>query len=190
MPIDFDLEKIRKQFDCTNYFETGLWDPRDEKISTRKALTCKFKNIFCVELRKEWVDLGREIFKKEIEEGRYTLINDDSNYIAKYLTGNIFEKKTLFFLDAHVDNENIRGYINKCPLINELNAIKQMVRKDNIIMVDDLRILRNNNPWGETSYGKINFIDKIKEIILEINPGYKFKTLDGYVKNDVLMAYV
>tara|TARA_B100001094_G_C17897962_1_gene654963 strand:- start:380 stop:520 length:141 start_codon:yes stop_codon:yes gene_type:complete len=24
MPINFDLEKIRKEYDCLNYFETGL----------------------------------------------------------------------------------------------------------------------------------------------------------------------
>jgi hypothetical protein len=37
MPIGFDLEKIRCEYNCSNYFETGLWDPRDD-ISAKLAL--------------------------------------------------------------------------------------------------------------------------------------------------------
>ena len=36
MPIKFDIEKIRKKYNCLNYFETGLWDPRDN-VSSKKA---------------------------------------------------------------------------------------------------------------------------------------------------------
>lgn len=28
MPIRFDIEKLRVEHNCVNYFETGLWDPR------------------------------------------------------------------------------------------------------------------------------------------------------------------
>ena len=65
-----------------------------------------------------------------------------------------------------------------------------MERKDNIILIDDLRIIKKPYPWGETSYGNIDFLDNIKEKILEINNNYKFKTLDGYINDDVLMAYL
>ena len=62
--------------------------------------------------------------------------------------------------------------------------------KNNIILVDDLRIIKQSFPWGEDSYGNINFYDEIKKIILEINPEYKFITLDGHIKDDVLMCYI
>ena len=99
-------------------------------------------------------------------------------------------KRQFFFLDAHVDNSNIHNYKKKCPIFEELNAISSLSRKDNVILIDDLRIITTSFPWGETSYGDIDFLQQIKDKILSINNKYKFSTLDGYIKNDVLMAYV
>jgi archaellum biogenesis ATPase FlaH len=107
-----------------------------------------------------------------------------------YLTNDAFKNKTMFFLDAHVDNSNIHHYKKRCPLFEELEAIKKIERKDNVILIDDLRIIRNAFPWGETSYGHIDFLKQIIELILTINPDYKFATLDGHIADDVLIAYV
>jgi hypothetical protein len=96
----------------------------------------------------------------------------------------------VFFLDAHVDNNNIHNYKKKCPLFEELEAIKSIERKDNVILIDDLRAFKDVFPWGETSYGRVDFLQKLKEAILSINKDYKFSTLDGYIKDDVLLAYV
>jgi hypothetical protein len=96
----------------------------------------------------------------------------------------------MFFLDAHVDNTNIHNYKLRCPLFDELEAIKSIERKDNIILIDDLRIITTLFPWGERSFGSINFLDKIKEKILTINNQYKFSTLNGEIENDVLLAYI
>ena len=189
MPISFDLEAIRAKHGCVDYFETGLWDPRTD-VSSKIALNSNFKKVYCVELREDWVQIGNDIFKKEIESGRYTLINDDSANISKYLNDSSFPDKTMFFLDSHVDNTNIKNFKLKCPLFEELGAINGLARKDNVILIDDLRIIKEDYPWGETAYGKINFLQKIKERILEINPRYTFDTLDGHVKDDVLLCYV
>jgi hypothetical protein len=189
MPINFDLENLRQKFNCVNYFETGLWDPR-QNVSSTKALECNFKKVFCIEIRKDFVNLGNQIFNKEIQSGRYNLFNDDSVNMIKYLKTDDFNNKTLFFLDAHVDNYNISNYKKKCPLFEELTAIKSLPRNDNIILIDDLRIIKNSFPWGETSYGNINFLDSIINLILSINNNYKFTTLNGHVENDVLLAYI
>lgn len=190
MPISFDLEKLRVQFNCVNYFETGLWDPRDINISSRKALACGFKNIFSMEIRSDFINLAKDIFSQDILTGRYNLILDDSTNLYKYLNNNIFDDKTMFFLDAHVDNPNIKNYTKRCPLLSELDAIKNINRKDNIILVDDVRELIKPYPWNETSYGPIIFLDSIKEKILSINKNYKFQLLDGHIKDDVLLAYI
>lgn len=189
MPINFDLEKLRKEHNCINYFETGLWDPRCN-VSSRKALSCEFNKLYCIEIKKEWVDIGKEVFEDDIESGRYTLIFDDSINMKKYIMNNDFKEKTMFFLDAHVDSAYIKNYVKKCPLFDELEAIKSLSRNDNLILIDDVRVLKENYPWGETSYGNINFLDKIKEKILEINENYKFSTLNGHIEDDVLLAYV
>ena len=110
--------------------------------------------------------------------------------MKNYINTNVFNSKTMFFLDAHVDNNNITNYKKKCPLFDELEAIKCINRKDNVILIDDLRIINTSFPWGETSYGNINFLEQIKQKILTINKNYKFSTLNGHVNNDVLLAYV
>jgi hypothetical protein len=189
MPISFDLESLRKEYNCVNYFETGLWDPRSN-VSSKQALSCGFDKVYCIEIRKDWVDLGNDIFKEYIIKGRYNLYLDDSTNMKKYIMNDNFSNKTMFFLDAHVDNNNIHNYKRKCPLFDELEAIKSIERKDNIILIDDLRIIKSAFPWGETSYGNIDFLQQIKQTILTINKDYKFATLNGHVNDDVLIAYL
>jgi hypothetical protein len=189
MPISFDLEYLRKTHECVNYFETGLYDPRYD-ISSKSALSCGFDKVYCIEIRKDWVDLGNEVFKEYIITGKYNLYLDDSTNMKKYLMSDDFNNKTMFFLDAHVDNNNIHNYKKKCPLFDELEAIKSIERKDNVILIDDLRIIKQSFPWGETSYGNIDFLQQIKETILTINKDYKFSTLNGHINDDVLLAYV
>ena len=189
MPINFDLEKLRKEHACLNYFETGLWDPRDN-VSSKIALSSGFEKVYCIEIRKDWVDLGNKIFEKDIVNGRYNLILDDSSNMKNYLNNDMFKEKTMFFLDAHVDNNNIHNFKKRCPLFDELEAINSLNRKDNVILIDDLRIINTPFPWGEDSYGNINFLQQIKEKILTINNNYKFSTLNGYINDDVLLAYL
>jgi hypothetical protein len=189
MPIKFDLEGLRKQHDCSIYFETGLWDARGN-VSSKQALAAGFDKVFCIEIRQNLVDIGMEVFQEQITSGRYNLFCDDSTNMKEYLQNEAFAKKTMFFLDAHVDNGNIQNYKKKCPLFEELDAIASLDRKDNIILVDDLRIITGAFPWGETSYGNIDFLSQIKQKILSINPNYKFSTLEGHVANDVLLAYI
>jgi hypothetical protein len=190
MPINFDLESLRKEHNCVNYFETGLCDPY-QNVSSKQALSCGFDKVFCIELLPRYVDLGNELFKEYIMKGIYHLYLDDSANMKKYIMNDTFNNKTMFFLDAHIDTgSGIDIYKKKCPLFEELDAIKSMERKDNVILIDDLRIIRHAFPWGETSYGNIDFVQKIKELILTINKDYKFATLNGHVNDDVLMAYI
>ena len=66
MTINFDLEELRNDFDCVNYFETGLSDPRID-VRCRKALDAKFKKVYSLELRKDrsgprFSDRGLSVF--------------------------------------------------------------------------------------------------------------------------------
>lgn len=189
MPICFDLEKLRQTHNCINFFETGLYDPR-ESVSSKDALKCNFDKVYCIEIRKDWVELGQQIFKEDIESGRYNLYLDDSTNMQKYLIGDDLKHKTMFYLDAHVDNYDIHNYKKKCPLFEELSAIANLERKDHIILIDDLRLIKLEYPWDEKSYGNIDFLKEIKNKILSINENYKFSTLNGLVENDVLIAYI
>lgn len=56
MPIYFELEDLRKQYDCKNYFETGMWDPESPHVSIHNAIKSNFDTIHSIEIKKEWVD--------------------------------------------------------------------------------------------------------------------------------------
>ena len=98
---NFDIEELRLTYNCKNYFETGLFDPRCN-VSVKQALKCNFNKVFSIEIRDDWVNLGKEIFKEDIQNGRLNLYLDDSANMEKYLTSDDFNNKTIFFLDAHI----------------------------------------------------------------------------------------
>lgn len=191
MPISFDLESLRKETGCAIYFETGLSDPRRD-VSCRKALAAGFRKVYSLELNPEWIELGRKEFKDHIASGRLVLIHDDSNSLGRYLNDQDFAERALFYLDAHVDRPDVEKLqaMNRCPLLNELTAIGALARKDHVICVDDVRKLRRPFPWDEKSYGNIDFLQVTQDLITGINRAYRFSYLDGYRKDDVLMARV
>lgn len=189
MPFSFDLESLRKEHQCKHYFETGLWDPQYD-VSSKQALRSNFEYVFCMEIHPEWIQRGKEVFSEEISNGRYHLIESDSAYMKHHIQHPCFRDRCMFFLDAHVDNDRISSHTTRCPLLDELDAIQHLERNDHVILIDDLRILSHPHPWGETRYGAISFLDKIKERLLIINPNYQFKTLHGIVADDILCAYV
>jgi len=191
MPIHFNLEELRDENDCKVYLESGMWDPT-EYISLHKALSCKFQKVYTMEIRDDFVASAQEVFKSEISSGKLTVLHGDSSNLANFIAGNPdFNEKSLFFLDAHVDNPKItQPYKAKCPVFFELDAISNLSRKDNVICIDDVRILQTPFPWGETFFPGQSYMTLIMERIVKINEKYKFKLLDGHTKNDVLVAYV
>jgi hypothetical protein len=50
-------------------------------------------------------------------------------------------------------------------LFDEIEAIKSIERKDNIILIDDVRIIKTAFPWGEESYGDIDFLQQMEVIV-------------------------
>lgn len=185
MPINFDLENIRKKYDCKIYFETGLYDVDNKNNSCCQATLCNFDKIFSIEIREDFVQKAKTKFSNK---QNVKIICDDSSNLNLYL--NNVTEKCLFFLDAHVDNSNIKNFKFRCPLFEEIKAIKNHHIKNHIICIDDVRILKNKNPWNEKQYGNINFLEEIQKNILSINSEYKFFYLDGFIKNDVLLCYI
>lgn len=193
MPIMFNLEMLRERCNCKVYLETGLYDPSLD-ISCKKALSCNFDKVYTVEVRKDFIDKAKEIFNVDIKSDRLHIIQDDSINLFKYIINddNFVKNRAIFFLDAHYDNIDIERTSCKknCPIMEELEGIKLLDRKDHIICIDDVRYFNNKYPWGETSHGDIHYIDAIKNKILSINENYKFTYLNGYIENDVLLAYI
>jgi len=187
MTLGFDLSSIKKKNNCETYFETGLGHCDIEDVSLKQALRCDFKKCFSLEIDEKFTKKGQEIFKEEIKSNRCKLITDDSTNLQNYLPE--IQGKALFFLDAHIQGGmgDECDFKRRCPLIEELEAIKLSDIKDHIICIDDLRIITGCK-WGDHS--DIDLLKKIKEKILEINPDYKFDRLDGHVAEDVLYCHI
>ena len=144
MPIKFPIEVIKKEHNCINYLETGLYNANDKTISCRKALACNFNHVFSIELNEEYINIGKKIFNNYIKNNKLTLIYDNSKNLLKYLNlyKGHFKEKTIFFLDAHIG----KGWSKdkEWPLFDELEAIKSLERNDNIILIDNFIIIFKN----------------------------------------------
>ena len=118
-------------------------------------------------------------------DDKLKLFEGDSKKLAQYLEDLPVKEtdKILFFLDSHGS-----GY--GCPLIEELEAIKGLENNNHVIMIDDVRIIRDC-VWSDPAYENYRgggFEEVLKSKILEINKDYKFSFLNGYQDNDVLVA--
>lgn len=91
------------------------------------------------------------------------------------------EEPITFWLDSHVSGCD-SGYNPECtaPLLRELDEISKHPIKTHTILMDDRRFF---DVWGCP-------VDKIKEIILGINPNYEFRFEEGYQPDDILVAYI
>ena len=187
MTLGFDLASVCDNQDCETYFETGLGYCDIEDVSLKQALRCNFAKCISLEIDPKFIEAGKEVFKDDIESGKCELILGDSAKLGNYLdkvTG-----RCLFFLDAHIQGGMGEGcdYVRRCPLLEELEAIKSLERKDHVICIDDLRIVTGCK-WGDHS--DVDLLGEIKKKIKEINPEYKFERLDGHVTDDVLFVHI
>ena len=134
------------------------------------ALEAGFKKIISLEIEEKFVSLCKEKFKNESEVYIY---NCDSGKDLLNLVKDVNEKM-LFWLDGHADYS--------IPLLNELEQIKKLKRKDHIILIDDVRMF-GHPLWCHLS--KEQTIKKLHEINNNYNITYA-NTPNGI--NDLLIA--
>lgn len=185
MPLNFDLSKIKEDFKCNIYFETGLWDVVAEDTSLCRAMTMDFDRLYSVEINNDLVKKGNTKFSDEVNNNKLKIFEGDSSKLKEYLSSIEFSDadRVVFFLDSH-------GHGHGCPLIEELTAIKEMNFKIKpIIILDDVRIIRDC-VWSDSRYSGSNFEDILKQKIKDIDEGYQFSYLDGYIEDDCLFASV
>lgn len=136
----------------------------------QQALDEGFKVVFSIEIDKEKYDHCVERFK---DNENVHLILGDSKMILDTILMMINEPVT-FWLDAHIGNK-------KSPVMHELEILRNHRIKSHTILIDDLR------DW------KVRFCgfdtEKLKRQITKINNKYKFVLEDGFVPNDILVAY-
>ncbi len=175
-----DYKNLRLKNYCQYFLETGYY----MGSGTSRAIQAGFEKILSIEISSIHVENGLKIHKNEILLGQVEIIKEDSrnlsSIISKYPT-----KRFLFFLDAHADQSLLHEKSVDCPIIDELEAIRNHPIKDHVILVDDMRLFRSQSAWANGI-----LVDNIIKEIYKINPHYKITYLKGVTDNDVLCASI
>lgn len=160
------------------YIETGSYT--GDGIQT--ALDAGYENVVSIEITKMYYDLCKERFK---DNTNVTIVLGDSTKMLPEILNNINESVTIM-LDAHYTDNTTKYGEKMCPLIDEIELIKEHAQKYcDTIMIDDMRCWREDN-WNYVNYKFNN--DDIKNKIKEISNDAEISFEDGYVANDVLVA--
>ena len=176
---------ILNKYKTNVFFETGTY--KGEGIQL--ALNCEINNIISIEICKEYYEANAKAYDKLIKQNKVTLHFGDTLDVMPKILPNIHDKIT-FWLDAHtmIYECNITGK-TMSPIIEELDIINNTSRrKDNVIMIDDMRIFKSKDGWAsKNNYG----IKDIEAKIKQINPNYKI-TYEGNreAPDDILVAYL
>jgi len=173
MPIDANTLKEFRYYDT--FIETGC----GSGFGIDAALAAGFKEIYSIELYRIKYEPVRMRF---LNNPMVSIILGHSSSILVGLLPALSLTPCVFWLDAHYDFQ-MRGEGNNledvAPILKELDAIKNFSKvKNHTILIDDLNDFRKPKPH----YHNITEED-IKKKILEINPAYKFATLDGVLSN-------
>ena len=148
------------------------------------ALDAGFKEVYSLELDPT---LFNHCVDRFAGQNNVHLIPGDSVLVMDNLLSKINEPVT-FWLDGHNSGTDMEtGIITtfgiyERPVMQELIAIQKHYIKTHTLMIDDMRL------WTieYNGYDEKTIIEKC----LEINPLYRFTYEDGYIPNDILIAWL
>jgi len=167
------------------FVETGTFEG-DTIYKIANNEICRPPKIISLELS----DVFFNNCKKRFENNsNITLYKANSKYDLYDKIKDISTRIT-FWLDSHWSGTPDVGCdpVTVCPVLEELEQIKQHRLNTHTIMIDDIRLMSNSNVKDEGfPVTKEQIIDKL----YEINPNYKIIYFDDYAaENDILVAYI
>jgi hypothetical protein len=162
------VKSFQRKFACPVFIETGTY--LGDMV---KAVKKDFHEIYSTELGE---DLFINACCKFSAFPHIHIIRVNSNNVLPELLSSI-KTKCLFWLDAHYSGGiTAKGPLN-CPLIQELEAIKNHHIKNHVILIDDARFFGRENGWPP--------LKEVLKLLKEINANYKI-----VVKDDIIRAYI
>lgn len=148
----------------------------------KKALKAGFNEVYSIELDPQ---LYRGCVRKFVDSPNIHLYYGDSRYTLRDMIANITEPVT-FWLDGHQCPPYKDGRKN-CPLIEELDIIKEHPIKTHTILIDDMHCCGTELFDGLTQQ---DLVDKV----LAINPNYTITFQpggdEGEYPHNVLVAQI
>lgn len=181
MTAKFDFKKYLTD----NFIESGTF--KGDGII--RAIKAGFKNLYSVEIHEPNYNNSRNRINNFIKKNKLDIsfpniyLGDCVEVFPKIIAE--IDSKSTFWLDGHAGQKWYGEQVKNCPLLEELEIIKNHHIKNHIIMIDDLRIIKNN-AWGEEGINEDILIQKIKSI----NPDYQFTYENGHIEKDCLIAYI
>jgi len=180
MPYIYELLKYNN-----NYFvETGTYrgDTIQLLLDTNNN---KPQHILSIELSPTLHEFS---YKRFEQFNNIKIINGNTKYDLYKNIKDISENIT-FWLDSHwSDNVNVVSDVKTiCPILYELDQIKEHAINTHTIIIDDIRLMNNStNEYEGFNVSIINIINKL----LQINKNYNIKYYDDSEGvADVLVAY-
>jgi len=163
MPLSKEiLEKYKSEIFIETGFQTGS--------GVQKAIQVGFKKIYSIEIVKGYYNKGMEKYK---DNSQVTLILGDSNKEFPKLLEQIKEPATIW-LDSH--------FPKYTTLLTELKTLKEHPIKNHIILIDDIRKIKQGD-WEDMN------MELLIDLIKQINPNYEIKFIDSTIyPEDILVA--
>lgn len=136
-----NLEKLVKVFNLKNFVESGTGDGSSMKIATDLNL---FENLYGIDLDEDLYNRAVSMFKSSVK-----MYNGYSKDEMLKIVGELSDKPTLFWLDAHFPGADYKGAkydaekddSKRIPLEAELKIISENRNITNdVFIIDDLRI--------------------------------------------------
>jgi hypothetical protein len=150
--------------------------------TTQIAVDLGFEKIYTIELADHFYQDAKRKFAKypQVE----CIFGDSSKELVSIL--NELNESAVFWLDGHWSGGDTASGESPVPLFEELAIIESHHIKTHTILIDDIRLMGNPNEerWNELSIKETN------ERCKRINPEYKFMFEDGFIKNDILVAFI
>lgn len=131
-----DIDLILKTFNIENKFSTFI-ETGTYHGNTVYGLSNFFEKIYTVEYSKE---IYNNLMKRK-NPPNIEFYNSDSNAFLKKILPDLNDKtkdyELLFFLDAHWAGISTGFFEKDCPLLDELNTIKDIYKKKKLVIIDD-----------------------------------------------------
>ena len=117
-----------KRFNNEVFVESGTFIGNGLKC----ALDAGFNKCYSVEIHEHLYKKNLDRFGREIKKGRVTLFHGDSGTILKSVIADL-DKPATFWLDAHISSNYGEKLAKNCPVIEELEFIKNSSIKTHTI---------------------------------------------------------
>ena len=175
-----DMFKFFLNRGVSTFVETGTFHGGGVSTAVRNG----FEKVISIEVVKEFYEECTEKFSDKIDEGVVELVYGDSAVKFPIVCENI-ESPCVFWLDAHYQGEEAEFDANNCPLNPEISAIINRANENDVVLIDDLRLLQDPKAWR----GHDVVIDTVIGSLMRAFPNSVGVFLDGYTPRDIFAVF-